>query len=91
MGKLRILLPLGALLAFLGYAGPWVDHPVAGLAILGLTSKRIRQIPSPGAGGNDKPLAQAFYLPLVAISLALSLCTWRSLNCAGASRSSPGC
>ena len=38
MGKLRILLPLGALLAFLGYAGPWVDHLVAGLAILGLTS-----------------------------------------------------
>src|SRR5512134_1265544 len=33
---MRLLLPLGAALAFWGYVGPWVDHRVAGLAILGL-------------------------------------------------------
>jgi hypothetical protein len=74
---LRILLPLGALLAFLGYVGPWVDHRVAGLAILGLDlGEYVKFLPLVRDG--TTPLwREGFYLPLVAISLSLSLCAWR--------------
>lgn len=74
---LRVLLPLGALLAFWGYVGPWVDHHVAGLAILGLDlGEYVKFLPMVRAGTTSL-WREGFYLPLVAISLALSLCTWR--------------
>jgi hypothetical protein len=74
---MRILLPLGALLAFLGYAGPWVEHRVAGLAILGLDlGEYVKFLPQVRAGTTSL-WREGFYLPLVAVSLALSLCTWR--------------
>jgi hypothetical protein len=77
MGKIRILLPLGALLAFMGYIGPWVDHRVAGLAILGLDlGEYVKFLPQVRAGSTSL-WREGFYLPLIAISLALSLCTWR--------------
>ena len=73
-----LLLPLGALLAFLGYTGPWVDHAVAGLAILGLDlGEYVKFLPQVRAG-TTQLWREGFYLPLVAVSLALSLCTWRT-------------
>ena len=78
MGKIRILLPLGSLLAFMGYVGPWVDHRVAGLAILGLDlGEYVKFLPQVRAGTTSL-WREGFYLPLVAVSLALSLCTWRA-------------
>ena len=74
---LRVLLPLGALLAFWGYVGPWVDHRVAGLAILGLDLGEYVKFLPLVRGGTTSLWREGFYLPLVAISLALSLCTWR--------------
>lgn len=72
-----LLLPLGALVAFLGYVGPWVDHRVAGLAILGLDlGEYVKFLPAVRAGATSL-WREGFYLPLVAISLTLSLCTWR--------------
>jgi hypothetical protein len=74
----RLLLPVGAILAFWGYVGPWVDHPVAGLAILGLDlGEYVKFLPLVRSGSTSL-WREGFYLPLVAISLALSLCTWRS-------------
>lgn len=74
---LRVLLPLGALLAFWGYVGPWVDHRVAGLAILGLDlGEYVKFLPLVRAGTTSL-WREGLYLPLVAISLALSLCAWR--------------
>jgi hypothetical protein len=73
----RLLLPFGALLAFWGYVGPWVDHRVAGLAILGLDlGEYVKFLPLVRSGGTSL-WREGFYLPLVAVSLALSLCTWR--------------
>ncbi len=70
-----MLLPLGALLAFLGYVGPWVDHRVAGLAILGLDlGEYVKFLPEVRSGAIGL-WREGFYLPLVAVSLALSLCT----------------
>ena len=73
-----LLLPLGALIAFWGYVGPWVDHRVAGLAILGLDlGEYVKFLPAVRAGTTSL-WREGFYLPLIAISLTLSLCTWRS-------------
>ena len=72
-----LLLPLGALIAFWGYVGPWVDHRVAGLAILGLDlGEYVKFLPAVRAGTTSL-WREGFYLPLIAISLTLSLCTWR--------------
>jgi hypothetical protein len=50
---------------------------VAGLAILGLDlGEYVKFLPQVRAGTTSL-WREAFYLPLVAISLALSLCTWR--------------
>jgi hypothetical protein len=74
----RLLLPVGAFLAFWGYVGPWVDHRVAGLAILGLDlGEYVKFLPLVRSGSTSL-WREGFYLPLVAVSLALSLCTWRS-------------
>ena len=55
---LRVLLPLGALLAFWGYVGPWVDHRVAGLAILGLDlGEYVKFLPLVRAR-DDEPVAR---------------------------------
>lgn len=73
-----VLLPIGALLAFAGYVGPWVDHRVAGLAVLGLDlGEYVKFLPQVRAG-TPSLWREGFYLPLVAISLTLSLCTWRA-------------
>lgn len=74
---LRVLLPLGALLALWGYVGPWVDHRVAGLAILGLDLGEYVKFLPMVRGGTTSLWREGFYLPLVAISLTLSLCVWR--------------
>jgi hypothetical protein len=74
---LRLLLAAGALAAFFGYVGPWVDHRVAGLAILGLDlGEYVKFLPLVRAGATGL-WREGFYLPLVAVSLALSLCIWR--------------
>jgi hypothetical protein len=74
---LRGLLLLGTAGAFFGYVGPFVDHRVAGLAILGLDlGEYVKFLPQVRSGVT--PLwREGFYLPLVAVSLTLSLCAWR--------------
>jgi hypothetical protein len=69
----RHLLPLGAVLALLGYFGPWINHAAAGLVVTGLDlAEYVKFLPEMLAG--RLPLwREGFYLPLVAVSLALSL------------------
>lgn len=69
----RWLLPLGAVIALAGYVGPWIDHPAAGLVITGLDlAEYVKFLPEMLAG--RLPLwREGFYLPLLAVSLALSL------------------
>ncbi len=75
---LRLLLLAGALLALAGYVGPWVDHRAAGLAILGLDLGEYVKFLPQVRGGAISLWREGFYLPLVAASLALSLCSWRA-------------
>jgi hypothetical protein len=75
--SVRWLLPLGGLLALLGYFGPWVDHPVAGLVILGLDLGEYVKFLVPVRSGQITVWREGFYLPLTAVSLAFSLYAFR--------------
>lgn len=67
------LLLLGAGLSLAGYFGPWIDHPAAGLAVLGLDLAEYVKFLPQVRSGEITVARELFYLPLVAVSLALSL------------------
>ncbi len=72
------LLPIGALLALIGYFGPWIGNPVAGLVVTGLDmGEYVKFLPST-LNGSIQVWREGFYLPLVAVSLALSLQAFRT-------------
>lgn len=71
------LLPLSALLVLLGYFGPWIPHRAAGLVITGLDLGELVKFLYPVQQGDIRLWREGFYLPLVAVSLALSLFAWR--------------
>ena len=73
----RWLLPLAALLILAGYFGPWVPHRVAGLVVTGLDlGEYVKFLPTV-RGGQVMLWREGFYLPLVTVSLALSLAAFR--------------
>ena len=73
----RWLLPLAALLTLAGYFGPWVPHRVAGLVVTGLDlGEYVKFLPTV-RGGQVMLWREGFYLPLVTVSLALSLAAFR--------------
>ncbi|MCE7981286.1 MAG: hypothetical protein DYG89_08860 [Caldilinea sp. CFX5] len=73
----RWLLPLAAILILAGYFGPWVPHRVAGLVVTGLDlGEYVKFLPTV-RGGQITLWREGFYLPLVAVSLALSLAAFR--------------
>jgi len=71
------LLPLSALLSLTGYFGPWVPHRAAGLVITGLDVGELVKFLYPVQQGDIRLWREGFYLPLVAVSVALSLVAWR--------------
>lgn len=73
----RWLLPLGALLILAGYFGPWVPHRVAGLVVTGLDLGEYVKFLPVVRGGQVALWREGFYLPLVTVSLALSLAAFR--------------
>jgi len=73
----RWLLPLAAILILVGYFGPWVPHRVAGLVVTGLDlGEYVKFLPTV-RGGQIMLWREGFYLPLVVVSLALSLAAFR--------------
>lgn len=74
---LRWLLPMSGLLALAGYFGPWVPHPAGGLVVTGLDLGEYVKFLPPVQSGQISLWREAFYLPLVTISLAFSLYAWR--------------
>lgn len=69
----RWLLPVGALCTFFGYVGPWIAHKAAGLAVLGLDLGELVKFLHPVQQGEIRLWREGFYLPLVAVSVSLSL------------------
>lgn len=72
-----LLLPLSALLALLGYFGPWIPHRAAGLVITGLDLGELVKFLYPVQQGDIGLWREGFYAPLAAVSVALSLFAWR--------------
>lgn len=73
----RWLLPLSVLLIIAGYFGPWVPHRVAGLVVTGLDLGEYVKFLPVVRGGQVTLWREGFYLPLVAVSLTLSLAAFQ--------------
>lgn len=71
------LLPLAAIVTLVGYFGPWIPHRAAGLVIVGLDLGELVKFLYPVQQGDIVLWREGFYLPLVAVSVALSLFGWR--------------
>ena len=67
------LVLLGWLLIVLGYWGPWVPAAAAGLQVLGLDLAEYVKFIAEVRSGEIALRRELFYLPLVALSLSLSL------------------
>lgn len=73
----RLLLPVAALATLLGYFLPWIEHPAAGLVVLGLDLAELVKFLYPVQQGDISLWREGFYLPLIAASLSLSLNAFR--------------
>jgi hypothetical protein len=74
----RWWLPIGLLLALVGYFGPWIDHPVAGLVITGLDLGEYVKFLPVVRDGTVTIWRAGIYAPLVAVSAAALLATYRT-------------
>lgn len=72
-----MLVPFGALVALMGYFGPWVDHAAVALVVTGLDLAEYIKFLTPIQSGQIQLWREGFYLPLIAVSLALSLYAFR--------------
>ncbi len=72
-----LLIVLGWLLVALGYWGPWVPAHAAGLRVLGLDLAEYVKFIAEVRSGQISLTREVFYLPLMALSLSLSLLAHR--------------
>jgi hypothetical protein len=73
----RWLLPIAALVSWIGYFGPWVHHPVAGLVITGLDlGEYVKFLPAVRYG-HITIWREGFYLPLLNGSLLFIFIAYR--------------
>lgn len=77
LSSTKWLLPFGALLTLLGYFGPWVDHKAAALVVTGLDLAEYVKFLVPIKLGEIQLWREGFYLPLLAVSLTLTLSAFR--------------
>ena len=73
---LRLLLPLGWLLAALGYYGPWVAHTTAALSLGGVDMAEFVKFLPPVQDGSLPIVRQLFYLPPLAVVVSVALSAW---------------
>ncbi len=72
-GWLRWLMPIGWLLAAVGYYGPWVAHKTAALTLSGIDIGEFVKF-LPGAGSEAvRAVRLMFYLPPVAVAVSIAL------------------
>jgi hypothetical protein len=74
---MRWLLPLALILTLVGYFGPWIGHPVAGLVITGLDFGEYVKFLPIVREGTVTIWRPGFYAPLVACSAAALLAAYR--------------
>jgi hypothetical protein len=69
----RVLLPVGLLLAAIGYYGPWITHGTAALTLGGVDMGEFVKFLPAILSGSVHVARQAFYLPPLAIVVAVAL------------------
>lgn len=73
---IKWLIPAGLLFTLVGYFGPWIGHPVAGLVITGLDMGEYVKFLVTVQSGVVVVWREGFYLPLLATSLISSFYTF---------------
>ena len=73
----RLLLLVASLVTLVGYFGPWINHRAAVLVITGLDLGEYVKFLPVVEQGQVTMWREGFYLPLVTVSLALSLWAFR--------------
>jgi hypothetical protein len=69
----RLLLPLGWLLAAIGYYGPWIGHQTAALTLGGVDMGEFVKFLPGATEGSPSVVRQMFYLPPLAIVAGVAL------------------
>jgi hypothetical protein len=69
---LRLVFPLGWLLAAAGYFGPWVAHPTAALSLSGVDMGEFVKFLPPVQAGSLPIVRQLFYLAPVAVVVSVA-------------------
>jgi len=72
-----VILAAGLILTAAGYWGPWVAHKAAALVIPGVDLAEYVKFLPEYRRHEIRILREGFYLPLVALSLSLSLLAWQ--------------
>lgn len=69
----RLILPMGWILAAVGFYGPWIAHPTAALTLGGVDMGEFAKF-LPGVGDGSLTLTrQLFYLPAFAVVVSVAL------------------
>jgi len=69
----RLLLPVGWVLAAVGYYGPWIAHETAALTLTGSDMAEFVKFLPGTLDGSLRVVRQLFYLPLVAVAFGVAL------------------
>ena len=73
LGIAQLLLPLGWMLATVGYYGPWIAHRTPALALTGSDMGEFVKFLPGVLDGSLRVVRQLFYLPPVAVALSVGL------------------
>jgi hypothetical protein len=69
----RLLLPVGWVVAAIGYFGPWIGHPTAALTLSGVDLGEFVKFLPDVLDGSLQVMRQLFYLPPFAIVVSVAL------------------
>jgi hypothetical protein len=73
LAPVRLLLPLGWLLAAVGYYGPWISHPAAALTLSGVDLGEFVKFLPGILDGSLRVARQSFYLPPFSTVVSVAL------------------
>lgn len=73
LGAARLLLPVGWVLASVGYYGPWIAHATAGLTLSGIDMGEFVKFLPEVFDGTLAVTRQLFYLPPLAVAVTIAL------------------
>jgi len=73
LASVRLLLPVGWVLAAIGYYGPWIAHTTAALSLSGVDMGEFVKFLPQALDGSLQAIRQLFYLPPFATVVSIAL------------------